>query len=133
MFESINKFYNFTKSVVGKITGHKEDKGQTINRELVAEAARVKSNEESISPIPSGFIAENEVVTKDFPLPKSVPYHIKIDKFHLNRKMRRFLKAMGWGVIPPRTCHPKFYQYIEGLMNSRMSISKKREIFNSIL
>lgn len=51
----------------------------------------------------------------------------------LNRKMRRFLKRMGWGKINSRRTTPEMWNLINGLMNARLSVEAKRKAFKSIL
>lgn len=68
------------------------------------------------------------IYTPVHPHPRFVRFVHTINRYHLNNKTRRFLKSLGWGKIPPRSCSPHVYQFIKRLQVQPLSKATKRQL-----
>ena len=126
MFDLVKKAYNYVKAIFNKEKEEALSATMTAGGEKIREEGRLVKT--SDIPLPGSHLVERYVEGID-----GLLYVVKVDKCHLNRKMRRFLKAMGWGYIPPRKTTPELYKFVNGLMNAKLTTCKKRAIFSSVM
>lgn len=136
MFNGIKKAFNYLKekaedvasSVKDFFGGNQENKVDLEDKEVLQgirdEGLDIIQGEEGKS--------GKDYEVKTFGKKKST-YVTKVPRYHLNRKMRRFLRSMGWGKINPRSTTPNMWWFIHNLMNAKLKLHKKREIFHKVM
>lgn len=128
MINLLKRAYNYVKEAFTEDQKNEEDYTPDLEDEKV-----VKELKEEIEYLQAMQNAPEENSEELEEPDQKVRWHLKHEKYHLNRSMRRFLKAMGWDNIPPRSTTQNMWYFIRNLQRSPLKLHIKRKIFKNVL